>query len=159
MITLLAIAAVAIAAPDVDAATASYEPTASAAKKSSKKLRNKATNYLKGALWSHIEDTGSGTLETLVTFCTNGNYAYRKTNYNGSLSYQTYFEGSWRVRTAGKSSAKIDYTIENFKSVYIDGSPGPDSSPGSAAVLAVTARSSSQAIIDGVPFSRNAGTC
>jgi hypothetical protein len=159
VVTLLAVAAVAIAAPVVEAGAATGGPQAAISKKKKKNFKKKAQNYLQGALWSSFELAGSSYVETLVAFCTNGTYAYRKDDFSSSPPYETYFEGNWTVSSAGKTSATLDYTIENFLSIYLDGSPGPDTYPGSPAVLAVSMRPPYDVVLDGVEFTRNPGTC
>ena len=152
-IGLIAVAAIAMAAPTVEA-TAASDAGPVASKSSSKKNRSRARSYLLGE-WN---SSGSGVSIT-VAFCRDGTYGFRVLKDNGGRPSDTTFDGSWRVTSAGKASARVRYTIEHFKSAYIDGSPGPDSFPGSPAVLAARATSRSTATFDGVPFSRGPGTC
>jgi hypothetical protein len=139
-------------------ASASAAPEAAAAKKKSnkKKLRQRARSYLFGEWNSGVP---GGPVYTTVGYCTDGTYGYRVVKQNARGPSDTTFQGRWWVKSAGKTSATFGYTIENFQSVYIDGSPGPDSFPGSPATLAVSATSLSTAIFDGVSFSRGPGTC
>ncbi len=150
---------VALCAGSVQLASAAAEPEAVTAKKKSskKKLRQKASNYILGEWNSGVP---GGPIYTTVGYCTDGTYGYRVVKQGvGRKPSDTTFQGRWWVKSAGKTSATFGYTIENFQSIHIDGSPGPDSFPGSPATLAVTATSLSQAVFDGVTFSRGPGRC
>jgi hypothetical protein len=150
----LCVAAVPVAAAGVGTANG---PQAVAAKKlNKKKLRKRARNYIQGVWTSGFP---GGPVYTTVAYCTNGTYGFRVVKQNASGPSDTTFNGSWSVKTAGRSTATVGYTIDNFQSAYIDGSPGPDSFPGSPAILAVRASSFSQASFDGVAFMRGSGSC
>jgi hypothetical protein len=155
LIALGALAAIAMAVPTLDAMAASDNgPEASTS--SSKKNKQRAKKYIQG-VWT--SGSSGGPVFTTAAFCTNGTYGFRVLKSNSGTPSDTTFDGSWAVRSAGKSSARVRYTIEHFQSAYIDGSPGPDSFPGSPAVLAVSATSRNTANFDGVPFTRGTGSC
>jgi hypothetical protein len=155
LIAVAGVAAIAMAVPTLDA-TAAGDAGPEASKSSSKKNRQRAKKYIQG-VWT--AGASSDPVFTTVAFCTNGTYGFRVLKSNSGRPSDTTFDGGWAVRSAGKTSARVRYTIEHFQSAYIDGSPGPDSSPGSPAVLAVSATSRNTANFDGVPFTRGAGSC
>ena len=136
-------------------------PQASAAKSSKKKAKRKAKRFLDGALWTNITSATFGPITTYIALCTDGTYYYRKDNSSSVAASQTTFNGVWKVKTANtkKSTATLESTVENFRSVYFDGSPGPDSPPASPATTGVFASSENQVFFDGVEYTRTALTC
>ena len=156
VLAVLAAAGITAAVPALGASAAgSTGPQASAAKISKKQWRRIATRYLRGE-WN----AGAGSpVATTIAFCDDGTYGFRVVKQNARGPSDTTFDGSWFVQSAGRSSFRASYTIEHFKSVYIDGSPGPDSYPGSPAVLSARPQGKNQASFDGVTFTRGPGTC
>ena len=145
-----------LAAP---ASSAAPDAAVAAKKLNKKKLKKRATRYLQGAVWSNTNISTFGDVVTYLAYCADGTYAYRKDNNSSIAASQTTWSGNWHVTTAGKTSAKVEYTVANFRSVYYDGSPGPDTAPPSPSVLGVQAGSANQAFFDGIEFTRNTGVC
>ena len=160
MATVIAVGLSLLAGPvSAPASPAGPEAAAAAKKLSKKKLKKRATRYLQGAVWSNINNATFGSIVTYLAFCSNGTYAYRKENNSSIAASVTTWDGTWHVTSAGRTSARVQYTVANFRSVYYDGSPGPDTAPPSPSLLQVNAGSVNQAFFDGIEFTRNSGVC
>ncbi len=138
-------------------------PSAAAAKVSKKKAKRVVKRYLQHSTWTNVtaSSTGISSTTTRITFCGNGTYSYRRDNDSIVAASQTTFDGNWSVKSANpkRSSGKVRYTVANFRSVYFDGSPGPDSPPPSPSILNAFADSEQIAFFDGIQFSRSAAGC
>lgn len=113
-----------------------------------KKLKKLAKKFLRGAVWTHTADepaTG-GSAAVSLALCRNGTYLYRKVNSNPSGTSQTLLDGTWRVRNAKQTTAKVGYTVTNFTSTNPDGTPGPDSAPPSSGTFTVLAGTNNAAL-------------
>lgn len=143
---------------------AAADPGASAAKKkSAKQAKKQAKRFLQGSSWNNVtaSSTGTSSSTTAITFCPNGTYSFVRNDESIVAASQTSFDGQWSVQAANpkKASAKIKYTVQNFRSVYFDGSPTGQAAPPSPSILNAFADSESRAFFDGTEFNRGAAGC
>lgn len=173
VVAIAAVFSVGIVVAEASASASAGSSTAVAAKKKCKKKHKKkckkkgsaiaqATAFLAGKKLSRVsysQSTGASSTEAF-SFCRNGTLLYRGdfVGYGGTAWADT-FDGTWKVTAATGTTATVFLTTANFKSVYFDGSPGPDSPPPSSGSVGMVLTGPSTVTSNGVEYSVGAGPC